>query len=510
VPTPPAIRRALAGALLTLAAVGGVPASAATDDPCARPGAILGTDRSDYLVGTMGDDVICGLGGNDVIDGLGGNDLIIGGDGDDTLYGRAGNDTLYGGPGDDVLYGGSGADLLRGGPGTDRATFDPADTWRGMEVNLSPATGNLVVGIGDSNMASGQQGYVPDAVPVGLPMTIWPGYVDPLSFLAQGVALTGGRALYGGGFGEAGRTTSQIFGGQLDRALAQRPRAIVIVAGTNNITVGEPWATQAKDDYRAATSKIAAAGVTPVLTTLLPRDDGRAPQTLAFNDWLRSFAASRGYPLADLHAVLSTADGRFLPGTNRDSLHLNAAGARLAGTALGQTLTAALPPVPAALATPRGKPDDLATLFGNPLFLADADADGWPDGVTGGALLQVTTATDPAHAVGRVLRVAHQGTDACANITVPVRAGQRVYVTGRLRTLLEQAGGEFAIRAQGMPGYVPLWETRLARDLPKGSVLPPVTFTVPSGTTSVVFALSLKRGGSFELGQFTVAEVPAG
>jgi lysophospholipase L1-like esterase len=510
VPTSPAIRRALTGALLALAALSGAPASAATDDPCARPGAIHGTDGSEYLLGTMGDDVICGLGGNDFVEGLAGNDLLVGGYGDDTLYGRAGNDSLEGGPGDDLLSGGGGADVLRGGPGTDRSSFDPADTWRGMEVNLSPATGNLVVGIGDSNMASGQQGYAPDAIPVGLPMTIWPGYVDPLSFLAQGVALTGGRALYGGGFGEAGRTTSQIFATQLDRALAQRPRAIVIVAGTNNITVGEPWATQAKDDYRAATTKIAAAGVTPVLTTLLPRDDGRAAQTRAFNDWLRSLAAARGYPLADLHAVLSTADGRFLPGTSRDSLHLNAAGARLAGTVLGQTLTAALPTVPVALAAPRGKPDDLPTLFGDPLFLADADADGRPDGVTNGAVLQIGTTADPAHALGRVLRVAHQGSDGWVNITVPVHAGQRVYVTGRLRTLLEQAGGEFAIRAQGMPGYVPLWEIRFARDLPKGSVLPPVTFTVPSGTTSVMFALSLKRGGSFDLGQFTVAEVAAG
>ncbi|MEM7275888.1 MAG: calcium-binding protein [Actinomycetota bacterium] len=97
-------------------------------DPCAAPGAILGTEQADRLRGTPGDDILCGFGGNDTIIGGGGNDTIIAGDGndmvdagagDDYVEGGNGNDELLGRFGDDELFGGNGSDLLDGNWGDD-------------------------------------------------------------------------------------------------------------------------------------------------------------------------------------------------------------------------------------------------------------------------------------------------------------------------------------------------------------------------------------------------------
>ena len=100
---------------------------------CASPGAIVGTEGSDYLVGTSGPDIICGLGGNDYIDGLGGNDILIGGAGDDQIFGRAGQDAIIGdeifapgpiGPGTTPGVCSGGQDYLDGGNDRDDITGD--------------------------------------------------------------------------------------------------------------------------------------------------------------------------------------------------------------------------------------------------------------------------------------------------------------------------------------------------------------------------------------------------
>ncbi len=98
---------------------------------CGAPGAILGTNGSNFLLGTGGDDTICGLDGRDVIFGRGGNDcidagpgddIVYSGQGDDTAFGRDGNDILLGNRGDDTIDGGDGKDFIIGGRGEDLCT----------------------------------------------------------------------------------------------------------------------------------------------------------------------------------------------------------------------------------------------------------------------------------------------------------------------------------------------------------------------------------------------------
>lgn len=447
--------------------------------------------------------------GDDVMRGSGGPNLLQGNSGADELTGLGGDDELVGGNNEDWLDGGPGADIIRCSLGVDRYDFDKNDTRKGCELNLTPGTGNLVIGIGDSNMAAGQQGYFPDRPATGMPLTLWPGFVDTRSILAQSVALAKGRALYGGGFGIAGAFTNDIFGDQLTRALAMRPTAIAVMAGTNNITVGGYAIDRAKTDYMTGVARIVAAGVQPILTTCLPRNDGRHAETIAFNSWLKAWAASKGYAVADLHKALATTDGLFKPGTNLDALHLDEPGVQLASTALSATLRAALPAGSSALAIPETEPNAPTTLFSNPLFDRDTNGDGRPDGVGGGTTVSVSTVVDTSHALGRLLKVVHTGTDGAVNFSVPAAAGRTLYLNARLRTRLQAVGGIAYIRATSKPSYDQLWEIRLDRDLPKASVIPPVRFTLPAtpAASSVLFTVGLENGGELELGQLTVADV---
>lgn len=89
---------------------------------------LTGQHLEDTLVGGAGDDMLFGEGANDSLDGGDGNDRLFGGWGFDTVMGGAGADQLDGGEGNDVLDGGDGDDtlidergdnILRGGVGND-------------------------------------------------------------------------------------------------------------------------------------------------------------------------------------------------------------------------------------------------------------------------------------------------------------------------------------------------------------------------------------------------------
>jgi Ca2+-binding RTX toxin-like protein len=141
------------GVLLTVFAVGSMPAQAApgpvVPPSCAegpeRVGeTIEGTPCADTIVVPAGVASVSGGGGNDTIlpgpisaavsscpsgcrlgvgsqtfEGGPGNDIVFGERGNDTLLGGGGNDKLFGGPGDDLVRGGTGEDLLVGGFGAD-------------------------------------------------------------------------------------------------------------------------------------------------------------------------------------------------------------------------------------------------------------------------------------------------------------------------------------------------------------------------------------------------------
>ena len=70
-----------------------------------------------------------------------------------------------------------------------------------------------------------------------------------------------------------------------------------------------------------------------------------APQIVAFNAWLRGYAAAHGYTYVDYHAAMATPEGGMRPGLATDGVHPTPAGYAvmrpLALAAITKTLGAA-------------------------------------------------------------------------------------------------------------------------------------------------------------------------
>lgn len=138
----PHLRVALPIALLLIASVGAVSASAATTSTGLTCTNNSGTEGSDVIYGTSGNDVLCGFGGNDTIFGGGGNDTIDGGGGNDAIDGGTGIDVLYGGDGSDTILGGAGADTFSGGTGADTVSYGDHTTAVTVTVDGSANDGS--------------------------------------------------------------------------------------------------------------------------------------------------------------------------------------------------------------------------------------------------------------------------------------------------------------------------------------------------------------------------------
>jgi lysophospholipase L1-like esterase len=143
--------------------------------------------------------------------------------------------------------------------------------------------------------------------------------------------------------GIGGQTTSQMLLRFRADVVALRPRAVVILAGTNDIGGnGGPIALGAvQDNLAAMTEQARSAGIRVVLATLLPvsddkSDEGGAPllwtrdhpaETIsALNRWIAEHARAHRHVVLDYFKA--TVDGRGLlrPDLTDDGLHPNAAG----------------------------------------------------------------------------------------------------------------------------------------------------------------------------------------
>lgn len=136
--------------------------------------------------------------------------------------------------------------------------------------------------------------------------------------------------------GIAGQTTAQILLRLRPDALALLPRAIVVLAGTNDLA-GDAAPTslaQIEANLAAMTHLARAAGVRVVMASLLPVHDhavpasvARPPQRIvALNGWIeRHMRRERGTYL-DYHGAMVDAGGMLRRELSDDGVHPNAAG----------------------------------------------------------------------------------------------------------------------------------------------------------------------------------------
>jgi lysophospholipase L1-like esterase len=142
--------------------------------------------------------------------------------------------------------------------------------------------------------------------------------------------------------GISGQVTRQMLGRMQADVINLKPRAIVVLAGTNDIGRNVPVSI-IQDNIQMICDLADHHNIKVVLSTLLPVSDyaqergerfiqtqRRPPARINnLNTFIREFARRRRYPLADYHAAMVDENGFLRASYSDDGLHPNAAGYRL-------------------------------------------------------------------------------------------------------------------------------------------------------------------------------------
>jgi lysophospholipase L1-like esterase len=152
--------------------------------------------------------------------------------------------------------------------------------------------------------------------------------------------------------GISGQTTPQMLIRFRPDVIALKPKAVVILAGTNDISGNTgPSTLEAIEDNLASMAELAKAnGVRVVLASLLPVCDYIKPQTnrrppeqiIALNTWMKDYAVRNGLVYLDYYSAMLDDKRMFKQDLTRDGLHPNDAGyaimAPLAEKAIAEAL----------------------------------------------------------------------------------------------------------------------------------------------------------------------------
>lgn len=179
--------------------------------------------------------------------------------------------------------------------------------------------------------------------------------------------------------GISGQTTPQMLVRFRQDVIDLNPKAVVILAGTNDLAGNTgPESIADIENYLKSMSDLAHAnGIQVVLCSILPVYDypwkpglQPAPKIVAINQWMKSYAADKGYVYVDYYSAMVDSRGGLPSNLSKDGVHPNQAGFKImapiaeAGiekalgkpaTATARTSTAACNPIPG-----------VATLWGNP------------------------------------------------------------------------------------------------------------------------------------------------
>ncbi|MET4898140.1 SGNH/GDSL hydrolase family protein [Sphingomonadaceae bacterium jetA1] len=165
----------------------------------------------------------------------------------------------------------------------------------------------------------------------------------PVRVVFMGDSITDGwinadRDLFTNGLvdrGISGQTTPQMLVRFRQDVIALHPRAVHIMAGTNDIAGNTGAATMETvqghiqsmaELARAHGIKVILASIPPAIAFSWNPAKRPAPQIQAFNRWLQDYARRNGFTYIDYHHVLATPDGGMKPGFAKDGVHPTVAG----------------------------------------------------------------------------------------------------------------------------------------------------------------------------------------
>ncbi|HWH83379.1 MAG TPA: SGNH/GDSL hydrolase family protein [Burkholderiaceae bacterium] len=136
--------------------------------------------------------------------------------------------------------------------------------------------------------------------------------------------------------GISGQTTPQMLLRFRADVIALDPRAVVILAGTNDLAgnTGATTLDEIEGNLRSMAELAHAHGIRVVLASVLPVHDHAEPvsatrppaKILALNAWMRGYAQQHGLVYLDYHAAMVEPDGSLRRELSDDGLHPNAAG----------------------------------------------------------------------------------------------------------------------------------------------------------------------------------------
>jgi lysophospholipase L1-like esterase len=159
--------------------------------------------------------------------------------------------------------------------------------------------------------------------------------------------------------GIGGQTTPQMLLRFRQDVIDLKPKVVVILAGTNDISgnTGQMTLEQTGDNIDSMAQLATANGIKVVVSSVLPvsdtvkKDNGefylqtrsRPPaKIVAMNDWLRSYARQNGHIYLDYYAAMVDANGFIKDGLTFDGLHPNAKGYAIMSPLAEQAITRAL------------------------------------------------------------------------------------------------------------------------------------------------------------------------
>lgn len=152
--------------------------------------------------------------------------------------------------------------------------------------------------------------------------------------------------------GISGQTTPQMLLRFRPDVLALKPKAVVILAGTNDIAGNTgPESLEDIEGNLASMAQLAQAnGIRVVLSSVTPVCDYITPQTgrrppekiLALNDWIRAYCARNGFTYLDYYPALLDENKMLKKELTRDGLHPNTAGYAIMGPMALKAVAAAL------------------------------------------------------------------------------------------------------------------------------------------------------------------------
>lgn len=151
--------------------------------------------------------------------------------------------------------------------------------------------------------------------------------------------ITGPRGFFPGkpyiNRGISGQTSPQMLLRFRQDVIDLQPKAVVVLIGTNDVAgmTGPITAQQTEENVESMADLATANGIRVVLCAMLPSsnipwkpDVDPAPKIVALNEWLKAYAASKGYVYVDYYSPMKDEQGGLPVALSKDGVHPTEAG----------------------------------------------------------------------------------------------------------------------------------------------------------------------------------------